>query len=241
MNDYRLNIGAGDIQKIKMSPEEKKSTLEHVLSSLPSPEHVPSPDQFYPLFKKIRKNRFVYYGLMSCLVIVICVEIILASNDSSFGSFLYPLKANIIEQVRSVLHFSPGDKAPSESKLPTKPLIETETLINQNNLDEPKKDTLKILPDAQTKSLAGSINESRPKLSNNEENDDQTPSRQTKINDTSRTSEKSRKFHQADNAKDTKEYTKNSFRKLLDPEGWVKRGDDFLKTGPKLKGGEVKH
>jgi len=59
MNDDRLNVGVGDIRKIKMSPEEKRSALEHVLST-----------SAYPLFKRARKKRPVYHGLISGLIAV---------------------------------------------------------------------------------------------------------------------------------------------------------------------------
>jgi len=166
MEEEKLNKGVEEIKKIIMTAEEKGHMLEAISSSpLPREKAVKSPYVIYAFMSKLRKKRLVYYGGVSCLVIVLGSVTVLASEKSLPGDITYPVKVNLVEPIHSKLIFSNVGRAHYQSNLAKERLIEAETLSQNNQLDTPRAQEINTLLEEHTRALneaVSAIKEEKP-------------------------------------------------------------------------------
>ncbi len=158
MKNEKLQPGIEEIKKLGLASDEKARMLNFIFNT-PVSKPIPSPFMKYSFISVLTKNRLVFYGALSCLVVVLGGGVTFASGRSLPGSVLYPIKVNVLEPLGGTFQFSTEAKAKYESNLTTKRLVETETLIKENNLDYKKKQKLNNLLNDQTKSLNNSLNQ----------------------------------------------------------------------------------
>lgn len=158
MEDEKIEIGIKEIQKIKMSTEEKEQMLGNIFSfHVPAIKPVHSPFSFLLMFQR---HHFAYYGILSFLVIVLSGGgVVFASQKSLPGNLLYSLKVSVIEPINYSFKSSPEDRAQYASNLATKRLIEAETLTYQGKLDASKEEQLNNLLTVHTANLDKAIAE----------------------------------------------------------------------------------
>jgi hypothetical protein len=160
MKDEQIKIGIEQIQKIKMTTEEKDLVLKNILSfpiSIEKPVASPYSNSFFSIFQR---HHFAYYSMATFLILVLSGGgVAFASQESLPGNILYPIKVSIVEPINSALKFKVEDKAKYESKLATTRMIEAETLAYQGKLDTEKEAQINTLLATHTSSLDKAINE----------------------------------------------------------------------------------
>lgn len=161
MKDKKIKNGIEEIRKMGMTPLEKKLMLRHVLSSNIVKESRES--SFVSFISLLKRNRFSYYAVISCLCIILGSGIVFASEDSLPDSILYPIKVGILEPVRATLTFKEKAKAEYQSKLATERLVEAETLANKGTLNPSKEKKINKLLENHTKALDNALGKVREK------------------------------------------------------------------------------
>lgn len=160
MKDEQIKIGIEQIQKIKMTTEEKDLVLKKILSfpvSIERPVASPYSNSFLSIFQR---HHFAYYSMATFLILVLSGGgVAFASQESLPGNILYPIKVSIVEPINSALKFKVEDKAKYESKLATTRMIEAETLAYQGKLDTVKETQINSLLATHTSSLDKAIDE----------------------------------------------------------------------------------
>ncbi|MFZ3012022.1 MAG: hypothetical protein WA060_03465 [Minisyncoccia bacterium] len=161
MEDDKLKIGIKEIKEIKMTDLERDHIYRNILSSpvISYTHPVKSPWAVFSFMATIHKNRFVYYGSVLGLFVVLGGGAVFASGNSLPGNIFYPLKVSVIEPLYSTLTFSPKAKAQYESHLATKRLVEAETLKIQGKLDKKKEERLNLLLENHTESFSKAIDD----------------------------------------------------------------------------------
>ncbi len=171
--DEKFNIGVEEIRNIKMTDFEKKQVLDNIFNS-PAPLITPikSPFMVLSFFSRLETNRFVYYGALPALAILIFSGAVFASTNSLPGSTLYSLKVGVVEPAHSALIFSPLGKANFQSSLATERLTEAEILESKNELGPLVEQKLNALLDQHTNAFNIAIDESRKNREIEQEEDD---------------------------------------------------------------------
>ena len=173
--DQKLRAGIEEIRRVKMTEGEKERLLGNILGSVsPTKKPEKSPYVIYSFVSKLHKNHLaLYYGFVSCLVVLFGGGVVFASAGSLPGNILYPLKVDIIEPLYGVFMFSPEAQIQYQGRLATERLIEAEILENQGGLDREKEDKLSGLLEIHTEALNKAILDSRQEKAagKNEKND----------------------------------------------------------------------
>jgi hypothetical protein len=174
MKDEKLQSSIEEIKKIKMTSDEKNSMLTSILNSdMSLKKSLQSPWMNYSFISRVYKSKFVYYGAVVCLIVLIGGrEVVFASETSLPGNALYPIKVNIIEPIGSVFKFSTEAKAEYESSLATKRLVEAEALASEDKLDASKEKELNNLLSKHTRALDKNLNKLKEDKSSDDKVDD---------------------------------------------------------------------
>ncbi len=135
MENKKLQNGIKEINKIVMTPDEKKRVFENILKTGTSVKPIQSPWFGYSFVLMMKQTKLVYFILVPLIFILTGGGVVFASQDSLPDSILYPIKVSVIEPIEGALSFSPKAKAKHESKLASTRLIEAETLASHGKLD----------------------------------------------------------------------------------------------------------
>lgn len=160
MEDNKLQIGAEDIKKLKMTSLEKKMVFDRILNSsatIEAPKSIKSPWFGLSLMARISTSRLTYYLVIPLIIILGSGGFVFASEASLPDSVFYPIKVDIVEPVIGVFAFTQEAKAEYQSNLATKRLVEAETLAKQGKLDSIKEKKLSNLLATHTSALNKAI------------------------------------------------------------------------------------
>lgn len=130
MDNKKIKSGIEDIKKINMTSEEKSRIFNNIVSQNP----VPSIWASYFLF--IKENRFARYAIVAFLIIFGGGGMVSASEESLPNNFLYPVKVQIVEPIKSAMKKTPEEKAQYQSDLVAERLFEAETLASEGKLSK---------------------------------------------------------------------------------------------------------
>ncbi len=233
IKNNKLESGLNELRDIKMTADEKGRIFENVLNSYPLASPIKSPYVFRSFLTSFSKNRLVYYGSISCLVVILSSGVVFASGGSLPGDTLYPVKVRFVEPVRGAFVFSNKSKIEYESSLTTERLIEAETLANNDKLDEANQKQLNSLLERHSKDFNKAVEGFRKENSVREsENDEAIANFQTSLN----AHEQVLKFIKEHKNKKAEIRTQeNTSSESIDSEGSVKEASIFLRAGLKLK------
>lgn len=153
MNNKKIQSGIEDIKKIKMTNEEKSKVFNNIINQNP----VPSIWSNYFFF--IKESRFARFAVVAFFIIFTSGGIVSASEESLPSSFLYPLKVQVVEPIKSAMKKTPEEKAQYQSDLATERLIEAETLASKGKLSKPNEKKIASLLNDHTKAFNQALTE----------------------------------------------------------------------------------
>ncbi|MFA6257801.1 MAG: hypothetical protein WC671_02190 [Candidatus Paceibacterota bacterium] len=166
----KINIGAEEIKQIKMTATEKELMLSNILNS-PTLSDTPikSPWSFNSFATNLQKNKLIYFGSFSFMIIIFSSGIGFVYQKSLPGNILYPLKVKVVEPIYSHLMLYEESKAKYESSLATERMAEAENLANQKEIDKVREKQLNDLFIDHAKTLSKTlIDLTQDKSSDNE-------------------------------------------------------------------------
>lgn len=158
MKNEEIKIGIKEIQKIKMTANEKENILKSVLNfSIPEKKPIYSPYSFVSIFQR---NHFVFYGALAIFVVFLgSGGLFLGSQKSLPGNALYPIKTGLVEPLSSALKLSSEKKAQYEISLVKERVQETKILASRGELDRAKEEQVKELIETHKDAFSKAIEE----------------------------------------------------------------------------------
>lgn len=142
----QIKKGIDDIKEIKMSSEERENIFNNLsvyMRENPIKEITFKNSLSHWLFAQTKVHRYAYYSIAFILTFgIIGGNIMYAAEKALPGDVLYPVKINVNEKVKSVVAITPKAKAELEEKKVVKRLDEVKALIEKDDFDDKKRETV---------------------------------------------------------------------------------------------------
>lgn len=152
MQDEKIKIGIEEIQKIKMTLNEKENVFKSILNnSVPITKPIKSPYSFISIFR----NPVFYYATVFCLIVIL-------GGGGMFLNYFKNQNGKNMENLAVVQNEKQIEKNPQQNSNAQNPQI-----IAKNTVDSPKKTAKTPVGTSSLNTGFGAVSSALPTIQNN--------------------------------------------------------------------------